>query len=668
MLPPNQKTKNRSSAEAKTIRKWVTVIFGTVLIIVSIWLALSIFRTVKAVRSLLESKQRVELIVDGGLMRANPNELNDLATSVREDILTLRSAIGPAANLSPLLSWLPKYGPLLANGRELLELADLGSEAGLYAMRGVIPALIAIQSDNVDSTGPIPAVARSLESSSADFEKASMALQELRVVRDEITVTEAWPWELQRIMFELDNALPVAQDALILGQVLPEMLGNDGRQTYLLVAQNEDELRATGGFISGAGIVVIEDGNILSIDFENANLVDDWTNKPYGFPPLPFYEFMGMDIFLFRDANFWPDFPTSAETMMQLYSYGQDVPLNGVIAFNQKFVQLLLEATGPIHISELDITVNSNNVIEAMRQEWGPSDGQADWVQQRKAFMGPFANGFISHINSDLLSMDLKKIGENIHTAVGQRDLQFYMRDPSVAQSLAKAGWDGRLTAFPDQDYLMLVETNLGFNKVNAAVDRSVSYEVTLDERGAASAFTTIDYSHTGDIVNQECLHGTTYSNLTQYEDLIADCYWNYLRVLVPSGSQLSDASSHPVPAEQLLVDQSWNGTARPFDEPDSGYTYFDNFLLLPTGQTTLVTFSYLLPEVVTSEPGGVTHYHLAIDKQSGTGNLPLMVTLNLPPGSEVIASNPEPTMISEQSLLFEIELTTGYQIDVQYR
>jgi hypothetical protein len=668
MLPQNHRNHFRSSPKVRPIRKWLTIIFGTILIIASIWLVVSTYRAVTAVRSLLESKQQVELILDSGLMRANPNELNDLTTSVRGDILTLRSAVGPAANLFPLLSWLPKYGPLLANGRELLELADLGSEAGLYAMRAVTPALAAAQSKNIESTGPIPAVAQSLVSSSADFKRASEALHELRVIREEITVTGAWPVKIQSLMSEFDNALPISQDALILGQVLPELLGSEGRQTYLLIAQNEDELRPTGGFISGAGILVIEDGNILSIDFENANLIDDWKNKPYGFPPLPFYEFMGMDIFLFRDANFWPDFPTSAETTMQLYTYGKDMPLNGIIAFNQKFVQLLLEATGPIYIPELDITVNSNNVINAMRQEWGPSDGQADWIQQRKAFMGPFANGFISHITGDLLSMDLRKIGENVHIAVGQRDLQLYMRDPSVAQSLAKAGWDGRLMVIPDQDYLMLVETNLGFNKANAAVSRSVSYEVTLDERGVGSAYLTIDYSHSGDIVNQECLHGTTYSSVTQYEDLIADCYWNYLRVLVPAGSQLSDASNHPVPAEQLLVDHSWNGNARLFDEPDSGYSYFDNFLLLPAGQTTLVTFRYLLPGVVTSEPGGVTHYHLAVDKQSGTGNQPLMVTVNLPPGSEFIASNPSPTEISEQSIMFEIELTKGYQIDVQYQ
>ncbi len=668
MFPPNHKNKNRSPAKAKAIRKWVTIFVSTILIIVLIWTAISLYRTVTAVRSLIESKQKIELILDNGLMRANPSELNDLATSVREDVLTLRSAVGPAINLSPLFSWIPKYGPLLAYGPELLEIADLGSEAGMHAIRAVTPVLTALQDNKAENTGPLPAVARSLVSSSADFELASVALQRLRVVREEITATEAWPGEIQRLLAEADNALPAAEDALILGQVLPELLGNDGQQTYLLMAQNEDELRPTGGFISGAGMLVVDGGNILSIDFENANLVDDWLNKPYGFPPLPFFEFMGMDIFLFRDANFWPDFPTSAETAMQLYTYGQDVPLNGIIAFNQNFVQLLLEATGPLYIPELDITVNSDNVIEAMRQEWGPSDGQADWIDQRKAFMGPFANAFVSQITGDFQSIDLRKIGESVHTAVEQRDLQLYMQDPAVAEALAAAGWAGRLTALPDQDYLMLVETNLGFNKANAAINRSIEYEVTLDETGQGRAILTIYYTHAGDQVNEECRHGTIYSSDTQYEDLIADCYWNYLRVLVPAGSQLSGASRHPVSAEQLLVDQSWNGEARTFDNPDGRYTYFDNFLVLPSGQATSTTFSYLLPGVATSEQGGVTHYRLAVDKQSGMGNQPLKITLTLPPGSEFMASNPEPTVTREQELIFEIELNQDLQIDVQYR
>ena len=189
-----------------------------------------------------------------------------------------------------------------------------------------------------------------------------------------------------------------------------------------------------------------------------------------------------------------------------------------------------------------------------------------------------------------------------------------------------------------------------------------------LRKQLVGSAYLTIDYSHAGDIANQECRHGTTYSSVTQYEDLIADCYWNYLRVLVPAGSQLIEASRHPVSAEKLLVNQSWNGVARQFDNLYDGYTYFDNFLLLPSGQTTSAAFSYFLPGVATSEPGESTHYRLAVDKQSGMSNLPLMIRLTLPPGSKFMASNPDPTTLSDQVLTFEFELNKDLQLDVQYR
>ena len=668
MYQPEHHTNDHPASRRRAIKKYGTLFFGSLLILGLIWSAISSYRAVTAVRSLQKSQQKIEQILNNGLMKANPIEIKNLTADMRTDILTLRSALGPAAYFSQFFGWIPKYGPLLADSRDLLKIADLGSEASIYVMRAVIPVMIAVQNGDLENTGPIPVVAHSLESSAADFENAAEVLQKLSTVREELTMTAEWPQNIQRMLSQLDSVLPAAQDALLLGQVLPELLGSDGRKTYLLIAKNEDELRPTGGFISGAGLLVIEDGDILSIKFNNANLVDDWLNKPYGFPPLPFYEFMGMDIFLFRDANFWPDFPTSAEMAMQLYSHGQDVSLDGIIAFNQSFVQLLLEGTGPLYVPELEITVSSENVIEAMRQEWGPSDRQADWIIERKAFMGPFANAFLSQISGDLHSMDIRKLGENVFTAVEQRDLQIYMRDPALTEALAEAGWDGRLTLSPVQDYLMVVESNLGFNKANAAVDRSVGYDVTLDEKGQGDASLTIEFSHAGDRVDEECRHGTIYSSDTQYEDLISDCYWNYLRVLVPSGSQLITASSHPVPAGQLLVDQSWDGMARQFDDLDRGYTFFDNFLVLPPGQRRAAAFRYLLPEVVTIEPDGISHYRLAIDKQSGTGNQRMKITVNLPPGSELISSDPRPSTIGNQALVFDMELAKDQQIDVQYR
>ena len=86
------------------------------------------------------------------------------------------------------------------------------------------------------------------------------------------------------------------------------------------MAQNEDELRATGGFLTGAGIVTVENGRIVDLSFLDSNYVDNYWVKPYDFPPQPLYDYMGLEMLLFRDANYWPDFPTSARKAMDLYA------------------------------------------------------------------------------------------------------------------------------------------------------------------------------------------------------------------------------------------------------------------------------------------------------------------------------------------------------------
>ena len=59
-------------------------------------------------------------------------------------------------------------------------------------------------------------------------------------------------------MQKLDALLPLAQVGVDAALAAPEALGQNGPRTYLILAQNEDELRPTGGFISGAGRMTLD--------------------------------------------------------------------------------------------------------------------------------------------------------------------------------------------------------------------------------------------------------------------------------------------------------------------------------------------------------------------------------------------------------------------------
>jgi hypothetical protein len=83
-------------------------------------------------------------------------------------------------------------------------------------------------------------------------------------------------------------------------------------RTYLILAQNSDELRATGGFISAAGVVRLENGRITDMKLTDSYAVDD-LDQPHPLAPGPLAEQMGAQILLLRDSNWSPDFPASAE-------------------------------------------------------------------------------------------------------------------------------------------------------------------------------------------------------------------------------------------------------------------------------------------------------------------------------------------------------------------
>jgi hypothetical protein len=143
-------------------------------------------------------------------------------------------------------------------------------------------------------------------------------------------------------------------------------------QNYLVLAQNRDELRATGGFISGIGLVTVEDGKIKEFSLGDSYQIDDFS-KGYPAPPEPLTRFMLADYWVTRDANWSPDFPTTAEQTQALYTLSTGNQTQGVIAFNQLAVEEVLAAVGPVQIPGTDEPVTSENVEMYMRHAWAPA-------------------------------------------------------------------------------------------------------------------------------------------------------------------------------------------------------------------------------------------------------------------------------------------------------
>jgi hypothetical protein len=283
--------------------------------------------------------------------------------------------------------------------------------------------------------------------------------------------------------------------------------------------------------------------------------------------------------------------------------------------------------------------------------------------------MGPLAAAIQTQLESNINAIDPVNLVRQIHAAAEQRHLQIFVRDPEVAAVLAKTGWNGSQTRTNGGDYLLVVDTSLGFNKVSAAIERATRYDVVLVNDNTGQATVTLTYQHIFPAAEgqQPCTPGTLYFQGIRYEDLINDCYWNYLRLYTTPGSQLLQATSHPLTAEYLLSGIPWSGEARVVTDEPTDFEVFANFLLIPQGQSATTNFTYQLPEGIVQREGGKNHYVLEIHKQAGASGQPLMVTVTLPPNARFEQSIPAATSVEGQTITFTTELQQDLTFEVIY-
>ena len=106
-----------------------------------------------------------------------------------------------------------------------------------------------------------------------------------------------------------------------------------------------------------------------------------------------------------------------------------------------------------------------------------------------------------------------------------------------------------------------------------------------------------------------ECVAKSEYGK--QYTDMIERCYFDYVRLYVPAGSQLIEIAG----VEPDSVDAGLG---------ENGTQVFAGFFQMLPGAEHVVRFRYRLPPQITP-PG----YTLLVRRQSGAGPLPLRVDVN---------------------------------------
>jgi hypothetical protein len=536
---------------------------------------------------------------------------------------------------------------------------------------GVSP-LLRVLEGSVEASSEVSvgeAMAATLVDGQPHFAAAKVELDGVRQ-RRELMSDEGLSAKVARLVERLDKYLPLLDTSVQGLLAAPYLLGVDEPRTYLLLAQNSHELRATGGFMSGVALLRIDDGQIEELDFHDSYAVDDLT-QDHPSAPEPLATYMLAEIWLLRDANWFADFPTTAQVARDLYQLDQGVTVDGVIAADLEAVRFLVAALEPLHLEEYDEEVNAANVMDLMQQYWASPSGEGqtgDWWIHRKDFMGELLGAMMVKLETDPRSLDLSALKDFISRGFGEKHVLLYVADQTVQQLLAENGWNGAL-GFTSGDFSMVVDTNMGFNKVNASVESSVDYQVLIKEDSSLWSQVSVVYRNSSSGQLDQCVQEAVYQ--PTYREMMEGCYWNYLRVYVPEGAQLLQGPEVTLPEGSLRArDSGLGGTALPTEVGplEAGKNVFATFFVVPPGEQREMIFRYRLPSETLEREGSTTAYRLVVQKQPGTLAVPLRLAVTLPSDAEVLSTSPEGSSLTNGQVLFETDLLVDREFEVVFR
>lgn len=551
-------------------------------------------------------------------------------TTVKSSLVTFRKDLDGLKKSYVILGWtkfIPFMGAYWSDGAAAIDAGLNGVDAGTIAIDTFTPYADLIgfsgnpadEAKNGEETAKdridfivktVGTIAPQLDKIS---EKVSAAQKSLSTI-DPNRYPEKWGGKplRPRIKDGLATIDEIAQ-ALIstkpLIKAAPYILGIDEPRTYLVIFQNDKELRPTGGFITGYSVMTVEKGKVNSVSSNDIYNLDN-LYKPTIPAPEPIIKFLKGPYILnknirLRDMNFDPDFSVSMETFSAEVKKAGLTGFDGIIAVDTHVLVKILNVLGQIGVpgygnfnTNIDPECNCPQVVHEL-EAFADVEGAVVWSENepgkivfappnydnRKKIIGPLMNSVLANA----LGQPKEKIpglAQAAWESLSEKHVLMYLFDKDAQAAVEAANLAGKIAdSVSGQDYLQINDANLGGRKSNLYVTQEVSQDIKVSLDGSVEKTLTV-----------------TYKNNQSYDGWLNSVLPDWMRIYVPKGSTL-------VSVEGLEDKQD------PYEE--HGKTVFaGSYTLRPQGVVKVVV-KYKLPFKVKGQ------YNLLVQKQPGT-DIPL--------------------------------------------
>lgn len=454
--------------------------------------------------------------------------------------------------------------------------------------------------------------------------------------------TKNFPIALQEPILDYKEFINDIHNTVIplekVSQFLPDLLGVNERKRYVVLLQNDGEIRSTGGWISSYAILSIEGGQIRELyvdDIYNAEGTLKVKGNTYR-TPISMVKALGNTPYSFSLVNWDPNLDTvMTNTEQFVYDLGKGNKIDGVITIDTVFLQKLLDKWGGIEVpGESEIITSSNlySKIFEMHEEFTPGSSR------KSTFLASLADRAVTKI----LSSDFngyKEISDVISQSLEEKHLQATFKNTLAKSYFDESNWDGNM----DSKYLSApidIDWNWGGNKSNLYIKKNHTLEINVKDEN------TIEYKY------QIAIENNSTSNTYPEGE-----YINYIRIFMP------------VDVTPLSILGVKDNKYDVYNE--GGYKIIGGWFNIPAGENKTLEISYRLTNTENESfplQKDDTHYSMDINIYKQPGSRKDAYNLNVTyPETWEIEQNEGMTKIGNQ-LNRRFELATDENFNISWQ
>ncbi len=539
----------------------------------------------------------------------------------------------------------PGPGQKIGDGERLIMIGKDAAHAGVIATN----IAMKISQNSADPQALFLTVSKELEHGDEvfralkDADNLASHINPNNIPDDYRSRFDALTAQLHALVQAADQVLPYRGELL-------RMFGSDVKRRYLIVFQNNTELRPTGGFIGSYALADVLNGKLMNIEIPGGGSYDlQGSLSARVQSPFPLH--VVNPSWQFQDSNWFADFPTSAKKMIWFYEKSGGPTVDGVIALNASFFQNLLGVIGSVDMPSYGKSLTPDNfMLETQKAVELEYDKQENRPKQ-----------FIA----DLFPKTLEKMGAmppekrvafmtEVIAACLSRDIQIYMRDEREESVLQQFGVTGEMRA-SSLDYFSVIQANVGGGKGEGVIDENIERRTVFKSDGHIEVRITMNRKHQGKV-------GDPFGGTRNI---------SYVRFYVPKGTKSISAAGFSLPDQSLfkpsLEGYALDDTLRevegvPTLDPATGMvatteygkSVFAHWMILEPQEESTAEAVFLLPFTVSDMPRnreGEYLYSLLVQRQSGSPTKSFTSIFQSEKGVTFSASTPQDSSLKNNEL-----------------